>query len=153
MWTCNRQDNAELCWPSLSKYHGWIETKETAQKGRVTPTRSEPLLCPCWTGPGTGAPQRCVVQSRFGPACLRPGCAGERPQAGGQRTLGSFQTRSGPWPRHASAAGPSPLSPPLCPSRRCCWPSLRPLQRGDLSPGWREFRNPNTEEQLNVGSS
>lgn len=116
------------------------------------PTISEALLCPCWTEPGTGEPQRCAAQSKFGPAFPHPGCAEERPQADGQQTLGSFQTRSGPWPPRASAACPSPLSLPPCPSHRWCWPSLRRPQHADLSPGWMEFRNPSTEEWRNVGT-
>lgn len=115
----------------------------------VEPLMSEPLLCPCWTEPGTGAPQRCVVQSRFGLASLHPGCAEERPPADGQQTLGSFQTQSGLLPQRAWAVCPFPLSLPLCPSHHWCWPSLRRLQHGGLSPGWREFQNPDTEELWN----
>lgn len=103
------------------------------------------LLCPCWTEPGTGEPLRYVVQSRFWWAFLHPSCAEEQPREDAQQTLGSFQTRSGLWPRRASIACLFPQSLPPCRSHRCCWPSLQQPPHVDPSPGLRESQNPNTE--------
>lgn len=110
-------------------------------------TIAEPSPCPCWREPGTGAPQRCVVQLGCAPVCLRPGCVAARQQADGQQTLGSFQTQSGPSPPHASAACPSPRSQPPCQTDLWCWRG--PPQHDAPSLGWRECRSPNTAKQEN----